>query len=57
MRDICDMLKPGYNVGIAKDGFISNVKTPQKNKFQKKTEETKKLKESYENAKEKQMEK
>ena len=52
-----NMLKPGYNVGIAKDGFISNVKTPQKNKFQKKTEETKKLKESYENAKEKQMEK
>ena len=49
------MLKPGYNVGIAKDGFISNVKTPQKNKFHKKIEETKKLKGKYENAKEKQM--
>ena len=51
-----NMLKPGYNVGIANDGFISNVKTPQKNKFQKKIEETKKLKGKYENAKEKQME-
>ena len=34
---ICDMLKHEYNVGIAKDGFTSNVKTPQKNKFQKNT--------------------
>ena len=52
------MLKPGYNVGIANDDFISNVKTPQKNKFEekKKIEETKKLKGKYENAKEKQME-
>ena len=36
LRDICpicDMLKQGYNVGIVKDGFTSNVKTPQKNKF------------------------
>ena len=29
------MLKQEYNEGIAKDGFTSNVKTPQKNKFQK----------------------
>ena len=29
---VINMLKQEYNVGIAKDGFISNAKTPQ-NKF------------------------
>ena len=28
------MLKQEYNAGITKDGFTSNVKIPQKNKFQ-----------------------
>ena len=30
---VINMLKQEYNVVIAKDGFTSNVKTPQKNKF------------------------
>ena len=30
---VINMLKQEFNVGIVKDGFISNVKTPQKNKF------------------------
>ena len=38
LRDIhaqylINMLKQEYSVGIAKDGFTSNVNTPQKNKF------------------------
>ena len=34
------MLKQEYNVGIAKNGFTSNVKTQQKNKFQKNTQQS-----------------
>ena len=33
-----NMLKQQYNVGIVKDDFTSNVKTPQKNKFQRHTQ-------------------
>ena len=36
---VIDMLKQEYNVRIAKDVFISNVKTPQKNKFLKNTQQ------------------
>ena len=36
---VINMLKQEYNVGIAKDGFISNVKTPEKNKFEKNTQQ------------------
>ena len=42
MKDICpicDMSKQEYNVTIAKYGFNSNVKTPQKNNFQTNTQQ------------------
>ena len=42
MKDICPicgMSKQEYNVTIAKYGFNSNVKTPQKNNFQTNTQQ------------------
>ena len=44
---ICDMSKQEYKVGIAKHGFTSNMKTPQK------THEFKKINEELKHAKRK----